>query len=105
MAYGIDIDYQEVRDVARQFDAQAVEADRAIAEASGRVTRLLSEWDGVASEAFDVQTAACLRRMRVIPPKLREIAEELRFAAQEIEAAEQRAKAAFEAQQRQRMGY
>jgi WXG100 family type VII secretion target len=105
MAYGIDIDYNEVREVARQFDNRALEVERAITEASGRIASLLADWDGVASEAFDGQTAVCLRRMRAIPPQLRDIAADLRYAADEIERAEQRAKAAFEEQERRARGY
>jgi WXG100 family type VII secretion target len=105
MAYGIDIDYNEVRAVARQFDAKAVDTERAIADAGGRIATLLAEWDGIASDAFEAQTTLCLRRMRLIPPRLREIAAELRFAADEIERAEQRAKAAYEEQQRRNQGY
>jgi WXG100 family type VII secretion target len=102
MSFLLGIDYDEMRAVAREFDARAGEAQRIITQAGTSTATLLDGWDGAASDEFAAQSRSCRARMSRIPGMLQHIAGALRTTADIVQDAENRAR--WELQQRLRQG-
>lgn len=101
MSFLLGIDYDEMRAVAREFDARAGEAERIIDRAGANTVALLDNWDGFASDEFDAQAQSCRARMSRIPGMLQRIAGALRTTADIVQDAENRARRELELRLRQ----
>lgn len=102
MSFLLGIDYDEMRAVAREFDARAGDAERIIVQAGSNAAVVLEDWDGMASDEYDAQSQSCRARMSRIPGMLQRIAAALRTTADIVQDAENRAR--WELEQRLRQG-
>jgi WXG100 family type VII secretion target len=102
MSFLLGIDYDEMRAVAREFDARAGEAEHIITQAGASAGTVLDGWDGAASDEFEAQSRSCRARMSRIPGMLQRIAGALRTTADIVQDAENRAR--WELEQRLRQG-
>ena len=87
----IRIKYDEMRSVARDFQAQAEAIERATRALNRRADQLLAGWEGVAEMSFMRELESCRSRLRRVPEMLSQVGLALKRTADQIEAAEREA--------------
>jgi WXG100 family type VII secretion target len=87
------MNYQQMRAVANDMNAQAEMARSVIAVLQGDVKRLLPTWEGASKHAFQSTYDLCYKELERVPPMLDQVGQALSQTADTIEQAEQQASA------------
>jgi len=87
----ITINYQEMRDVAREFQNQSQQTQQILQSLNNRAQQLMAGWEGVAEEAFMQELQSCQQRLNKVPEMLSQISQALARTADTVEQAEQQA--------------
>ena len=87
----IRINYEEMRAVAGDFNAQSDATKQIISTLNTRAEQLMAGWEGVAEKSFMQELNSCRQRLGRVPDMLTQISHALRNTARRIEAAEREA--------------
>ncbi|MFZ6026122.1 MAG: WXG100 family type VII secretion target [Chloroflexota bacterium] len=104
MSY-LNINYDEVRAVAKEFENQSETSDQIVGNVGSQGEQLMTNWEGHAQKTFILQLESCERRMKKVPGMLMQIAGALRYAADKIEEAEREAERAMRESMNANDGY
>ena len=87
----LNIDYEEMHQVAKQFEQRSQEIEAISTRAKQQSDAVVMVWGGASSQAFHAEMVSCQAYMRRVPGNLLKIARVLHETANIVRDAEERA--------------